>query len=197
MIMAVVGAVQTVIAITFYFMARTEMFLSPLTQAFAYACLRPFTGDSATRSEALVTKLMTDNKEYWNFHTLLDPAYITKIGEPAAKQALVDLGRICQEPTMIDLPFKLIPTFTPAPHASYQGFIDYMVTNRWCFDFITFVDRMTPGKVPPYPIEVPQLDLVWMWAGPVVLVVGIYTWMRLKQTQVPKPAQAKPAVSGT
>lgn len=197
MIMAVVGAVQTVIAITFYFMARTEMFLSPLTQAFTYACLRPFTADSATRAEALVAKLMTDNKDYWDFHSLLDPAKIKTIGEPAAKQALVDLARICQEPTIIDLPFKLIPTFTPAPHASYQGFIDYMVTNRWCFDFITFVDRMTPGKVPPYPIEVPPLDLVWMWAGPVVLVVGLYTWMRLKQTVAPKPAQAKPAVSGT
>lgn len=197
MIMAVVGAVQTIIAITFYFMARTEMFLSPLTQAFAYACLRPFTGDSATRAEALVAKLMTDNKDYWDFHTLLDPAKIKTIGEPVAKQALVDLARVCQEPTIIDLPFKLIPTFTPAPHASYQGFIDYMVTNRWCFDFITFVDRMTPGKVPPYPIEVPPLDLVWMWAGPVVVVVGLYTWMRLKQSVAPKPAQAKPAVSGT
>ncbi len=81
---------------------------------------------------------------------------------------------------MFDWLFQLIPTFTPTPHTSYQGFVDFMINNRWIGDYITFCNRMTPGVVPPYPTEVPGLDLVWMWAAAVIVVFGLATWMRCK-----------------
>jgi len=68
---------------------------------------------------------------------------------------------------------------------------------------VTFVDRMTPGLVKItgsenlYPVEVPPLDMVWVWAGPIVVVAGILTWWRCKQSAQSKPVQAQPAVSGT
>ena len=34
--LGVVGLVQSLVAFTYFFMARTEMFLSPVTQSFAY-----------------------------------------------------------------------------------------------------------------------------------------------------------------
>ena len=203
LIMTAVGVIQTIVGITYYFMARTEMFLSPITQAWTYGCLRLVGGDSAQRAEGLIRELLPVNKDYWNFHILLDPAQIKVAGEPAGKASLEQLSQLCQQPTFMDWFFKLIPTFEPAPHAVYQGFIDYMVTNRWCFDFITFVDRMSPGLVKIigtdnfYPVEVPPLDMVWVWAGPVVVVVGILTYMRCKQALQAKPAAAQPAASGT
>jgi quinol-cytochrome oxidoreductase complex cytochrome b subunit len=197
MALTIVGAVQTFVAITYYFMARTEMFLSPLGQGFIYFFLRPFSGDAAKQTETLVKQLMPINKEYWNFHTLLEPSYIHKIGEPAGKEALVQLQQVCQHPTFIDGIFKwLIPTFTPAPQAQYGGLIDFMVTNRWCGDFITLSNRMTEGVVAPYPTQVPDLDWIWMCAGPLVVVAGLITWYRCKQTPQPsQPAAPQPVAS--
>jgi hypothetical protein len=173
------------------------MFLSPLTQAFAYSFTRLIGGDSVKQAESLVRQLMTQNKEYWNFHTLLDPTYIKTIGEPVGKPALQQLAQVCQQPTAIDFIFKLIPTFTPAPHASYQGYIDFMVNNRWCFDFITFSDRMTPGVVAPYPIEVPAVDWLWMGAAPLVVLACVATWMYAKRAAQPKTTPAQPVASTT
>lgn len=194
MVLAIVGAIQTFVAITYYYMACTEMFLSPLGQGAIYFFLKPFAGASATQAETYVKQLMPINKEYWNFHTLLEPSYMQKIGEPAGKEALVHLQQACQQSTWIDGIFKLIPTFTPAPQAQYGGFIDFMVTNRWCADFITLADRMTKTPGVKYPLEVPQVDLWWMWASPIVLVAGLLTWYHCKKA-VPaeKPTAPQPA----
>jgi quinol-cytochrome oxidoreductase complex cytochrome b subunit len=215
LIMAGVGVVQTIVGIVYYFMAKTEMFLSPITQAWTYGALRVFLGDNAQKAEALVRQFLPLNKEpvnkdYWDFHTLLDPAQVKLNGDPAGKALLEQLGQLCQQPTPIDWFFKLIPTFEPAqkvivdhPHSIYLGLIDYLVNNRWCFDYVTFVDRMTPGLVKVtgmenfYPIEVPPLDMIWIWAGPVVVLAGILTWWHCKQSAQAKPVQAQPAVSGT
>lgn len=213
LVMAIVGGVQSLVGLVYYFMAKTEMFLSPVTQAFAYLFTRPFAGDSAKQAETLVRQLMPVNNEYWNFHTLLDPTYIKTIGEPLGKPALQQLAQVCQQPTLLDFIFKLIPTFTPAPHAAYQGYIDFMVNNRWCFDYITFTDRMTPSPCPAAVsspalvwmwklvwmcIGIPSLDLVWMWAGPIVVVACLATWMYAKkQVSQPKSAPAQPVASNT
>jgi hypothetical protein len=192
LVMAGVGAVQALVGIVYYFMAQTEMFLSPLTQAWTYGALRGFAGDNAEKLEKLVRELLPVNKDFWSFHNLLDPAQIKIVGEPAGRASLDQLAQLCQQPTLLDGLFKLIPTFEPAPHAVYQGMIDYMVNNRWVFDYITFVDRMTPGVVKPYPIGVPPLDMVWVWVGPIVVIAGLMTWNRCKRTPQAKPAQAQP-----
>lgn len=198
MVLAIVGAVQTFVAITYYFMAKTEMFLSPLGQGFIYSILRPIDSAVAGQAEILVKQLMPINKEYWNFHTLLEPSYLQKIGDPAGKQALEQLQQVCQHPTWFDWIFKLIPTFTPAPQAQYGGFFDFMVTNRWCADFITLTDRMTSGVVPPYPLPVPDLDLLWMWASPIVLIAGLLTWLHCRRAAQPaKPVATAQAVSNS
>jgi len=204
LIMAIVGGIQTFLAITYLYMAKTEMFLSPLGQGFVYGLTRaltwPFAGDAIQKAEGLVRHLMKVNKDYWNFHTLLDPTYIAKIGVPTGSDLLKQLAQLCQTATTpIDGIFKLIPTFTPAPHASYQGFLDFMISNRWCFDFITLSDRVTPGVVAPYPMPVPDPDLIWMYAGPVVMLAGLLTWLVCQKTPAAKqkPVEAKPAASST
>lgn len=184
MIMTIIGAIQGLVAIIYYFMAKTEMFLSPLTQGFAYWLTKPFAGDSGQKIEDLVKELSTTNPEYWNYPTLLDPKYIKTVGIPLGENSLKQLAQICQKDTLIDFIFKLIPTFEPAPHASYHGLLDFMVTNRWCSDFLTLSDRLTKGVVPPYPKAVPELDLIWMWTSLLVVVAGLVVWWRSKNSKV-------------
>jgi hypothetical protein len=194
----------------YYFMAKTEMFFSPLTQAWTYIFFRPFEGDAAPKVEALVKSLAgvaqkpdlaLVNKEYWNYYTVLDPKTIAKVGEPQAKDLLLQLQQLCHQPCpVVDWIFQLIPTFTPAPHARYYGLIDYMVNNRWCFDFVTHSERLNPTGGPanailaasglPYPLAVPDLDWFWMIGGALALVVSLATFILAGRS---KPA-AKPAV---
>ncbi len=62
-------------------MAKTEMFLSPVGQGFVYyVLLGLLLVKLGQKAEGLVRQLSKVNKEYWNFHTLLDPAYIKNIG---------------------------------------------------------------------------------------------------------------------
>ena len=195
LILAMVGAVQTLVAITYYFMARTEMQLSPLTQGFAYYLARPFAGNAAQKAEVLVKKLAAVshpvNPEYWNFHSLLDPSYIKIVGTPPGADLLKQLSDVCQTTTPIDGIFQLIPTFTPAPQA------DYMVTNRWCCDYIAFCDHMTPGVIPPYPLGVPDLDMMWMALSVIVTIAALTAWWVSKQSAVSNSPAAKPVTSKT
>jgi hypothetical protein len=206
LIMAAAGAVQTGVAIAYYFMARTEMFLSPVGQGFVYLGTKmvtwPFAGKSCQEAEGLVKQLIKVNPEYWNFNTLIDADNIRKMGAPAGEDLLKQLAHLCQTTTTpIDFIFQLIPTFTPAPHASYSGMLDFMVNNRWLADFIMLSNRLTPNVVAPYPVPVPDLDLVWMFAGPIVMLIGLYTWISCKTAKAPTvkqaPLESKPLVSST
>lgn len=200
MIMAIAAGIQTLVAIAYFYMAKTEMFLSPVGQGFIYSLLRPFAlppllgGPAATKIEGLVRQLSTVNKDYWNYHILLSQSSIKTIGIPAGDNLLRQLAQCCQITTAIDPIFKLIPTFTPAPHASYQGMIDFLVTNRWCGDFVTLTDRLTPGVVAPYPVLVPGLDLIWMWAAPLVMLIALATWLSCQKKPVSKPKTVEAAM---
>src|SRR5581483_6393739 len=51
MVIGVFAAIQSLVAFVYYFMARTEMFLSPITQSFAFWCLKPFMGSNGEDAE--------------------------------------------------------------------------------------------------------------------------------------------------
>lgn len=201
MILTIVGLIQGLVAITYYFMAKTEMFLSPLGQGWIYSLLRGFGGSASEKAEALVKDVSNTNPDYWNFHTLLEPSYIKTIGAPLGEPALRELANVCNQSSPIDFIFKAIPTFEPAPHSIYNGMIDFMVTNRWCKDYLTLHDRLHAGIVPPYPLNVPELDLIWMWLSVPVILFGLYVWFQSKNAKaevvpVSTPA-AQTAKSGT
>jgi len=198
-ILMIVGGIQTIVAIVYLYMARTEMFLSPLIQAWFYWLLRPFAGDNADKIEATVRHVIPMNKDYWNFHSLLSPETLKVAGNPPGLDDIHKLVQLTQQTTPLDLIFKLIPTFEPANiHSSYAGMLDFVVTNRWCADFLTFCNRMTPGKIPPYPIAVPEIDLwSWMIAGLIVFVAAFLTWVWCKSAPQVKTAPAKAIPSST
>lgn len=191
--MAIVAAVQSVLAIVYFYMAKTEMFLGPLTQAWAYGIFRPFAREHLQKAEQLIPPLMKVNKEYWDYFNQLDPVQIAKVGEPAGKDMIVQIQHLCQQPSVVDWLFRAVPTFTPAPHAHYVGLVDYMINNRWCFDYVTFTSRMTPNMIPPYPLPVPDLDWYWMCIGFVALIFSVITFIVCSRGQEAKPAQSPPA----
>lgn len=192
MVMGIVGAVQTVVAIVYFFMAKTEMFLSPITQAWTYAAFRPFMGNHAQAAENLVREGVKGSVPYWNY-----PEIIAKGGD--IPPVVTQVAEICKQATPLDGLFQIAPTFIEG--LKYNGLIDFMVSNRWCFDYATYVDRMEgvgtsvlaqpiPGN-PPYPLPVPDLDWVWMIAGVVVMVLGFGTmWWCKKTSQQTQQAQA-------
>lgn len=192
LVMGIVGAIQAVTAVWYYFMARTEIFFDPLLHSFLYWIFRPFGGDGLVKAENIVRQVWTVNKEYWNYPFVLEPASIAKLGEPAAKDKLLELAQVCQQTTPLDFIFTTIPTFTPAPHAKYFSMIDYMVNNRWCFDYVNFCDRMNGVKQPTittvYPLLVPDLDWIWMVAGFLVAAACFYGWFVFRQAKPAQPA---------
>ena len=196
-IMTIMGLIQLAVSVCYFYMAKTEMFLGPITQAWAYAAAKPFLGANAQVVEKLVKTLQPVNKEYWNFHFLLTPEQIKIAGEPAGKADMVQLAQVCQQSSPIDFIFQLIPTFEPANvHARYNGAIDFLVNNRWVYDYNTFTDRMA-GAVAPYPTAVPEIDFwTWMAASLVVFLAAAFTWFYCQQAPQPKAAPAQPVPSG-
>ena len=164
------------------------------------------------------------NQEYWNLHVLLDPGYMARIGSPAGKEDLEALKKLCVETkTPLDFVVKAIPTFeTPmgqngaflinengkkvsmlsdkekGAHPTYHGLVDFMVNNRWCWDYCTLVDRMKGGVVKGYPMSVPDVDWYWIIGGIVSAVYAAFVMVQCKQAQSqaepPKPQpEPKPA----
>lgn len=196
--MGVAMAVQTFWAVTYYYMAITEMFFSPLSQSFTYWLCRPFM-PRAEEAEALVKKAMAANPTYWDYHNLSNVA-----SAPGAELIKQIEQLVKSSPTMLDGLFQLIPSFTvvvdkagvPQP-IIYQGTMDYMISNRWCFDYITFCDRMTPGVVKSvsgefYPLPVPVLDWGWMVGGALALVACFIVMNKLKADDKPQAMKAAP-----
>lgn len=185
-VMGSLAAIQSVLALVFFYMARTDMFFSPLTQSFAYWMCRGFMGGSADKAEALVAKAHATNIPYWNYVTDLTS------GKPLPdKQLLVQIQEVAKTSSPIDFIFQVIPTFVD--NVRYNGLVDYMVTNRWCFDYLTFCDRMN-GKVATFPMNVPDLDWVWMIMAPIVVLLCAITYLRCdKAGKAGIAEKAKPA----
>lgn len=213
-IMAIVSLIQTFFAGVYFFMAKTEMFIDPLGHGALYAMARPFMGKSAEEAEAIVRKMHPTNgttpinKEYWNYPVLLDPGYQAKVGKPDGNADIIKLAEIVKSTSVIDPIAKVIPTFETAegpnnlykqvkfadpvkgPHPVYVSMLDFMVNNRWCWDYCTMVDRLTPGVVKGYPMPVPENDWWWMIGGALAAVISLYGAFDCKMAAI---AQAKAA----
>jgi quinol-cytochrome oxidoreductase complex cytochrome b subunit len=218
-VLAVVALIQCFWGFTYTYMAKTEIFIDPLGHGALYAAFRPFMGGAADQAEALVRKMYPPNgdpainKEYWNYHVILDSGYITKVGEPAGKADLEAIKEVAKSTSPIDWAIQLMPTFETAdgpndtlkavtfsdpkigPHPKYLGLVDFMVNNRWCMDYCVLQDRLA-GKVKPYPLVVPSVDNFWIYAGPITLLYALYVASQCKEAQKAKPVKpetAKPA----
>jgi quinol-cytochrome oxidoreductase complex cytochrome b subunit len=214
MVMAVVAGIQTLLGVAYYYMARAEMFLDPLMHSFTYFLFRPFMGGNADKAEDLVRAAMKDAPEYWHYqYTLVQPpmagvtnppvlnsiAEVSKQGTPldfifqlipsfttapdaiAAKSAA--LAKHAPDFWVVAAKSLDHPDYAGLPWYQYQGMIDYMVTNRWMQDYVTFCDRMN-GKIAPYPAAVPDLDWIWMVAGPITLAACLWVWMNARKPLV-------------
>ena len=222
MIMFGICATQTFWAWVYDYMAKTEMFIDPLGHAALYNMGRGAMGDTADKVEAIIRKMHPTtgekpvNQEYWNLHVLLDPGYVARIGEPAAKQDLEELRKLCVETkTPLDFVVKAIPTFeTPmgqngaflieqngkkvsflsdkekGAHPTYYGLVDFMVNNRWAWDYCTLVDRLKPGVVKGYPMSVPEVDWYWMIGGALSAAYALVVAIQCKQSQTAEPPKA-------
>lgn len=223
--MGIIMVIQSILAFVYYFMARTEMFLSPLTQAWTYMAFRPFM-PNASAAEDLVRQLVAlkSNPPYWFYQELLakggnpDEAILKKVADLAANS-----------PTIFDPIFRAIPTFMPDPawvmqkmnaanipavkldsvlqnpglfnitdvqQLQYKGMVDFMLSNRWTFDYVTFIGRMG-GEIKPYPIEVPPVDWGWMIAGPLCAVACFWVWNKYRKLTMPVPGAASAPAKAT
>lgn len=188
-VMGWVALVQFAVGVVYYYMAKTEMFLSPLTQAWAYMLARPFLpADAAARSEQLVRALQLQPVEYWNYRFLLADAQVKgTVGSLPFVKELQEFQQIASQSSLIDPLFQLIPTFQLIPEGNkmigtqYLSTLDFMLSNRWTFDYITFMDRMN-GVSKDFPAAVPTLDWVWMIAGLVTAVICFIISAKLKSS---------------
>jgi quinol-cytochrome oxidoreductase complex cytochrome b subunit len=204
-VMGVIGAVQTFWAWVYYYMAQTELFIDPMGHQFLYRLSRMFIGP-AKQIESAVDKLVpigfTLTAVNQDFFSFVKDTYLEK-GGLAAKAAYDQLQSLVHQHTGLDWLVSWIPTYTPATHPHYHGLIDFMVTNYWAYDFVNFTNRMTlvwrvpylhkvPGLVPGYPMPVPQVDLIWMWAGPITMLLAFGTWIWCKSApkEVSQPTEA-------
>ncbi len=211
LVMGIAGGIQLFWAVVYYFMARTEMFLSPLSQAATYWVVKVLGAlPNADQAEKLVRTVIKPldkanfNMGYWDYHQLMVDMSngIHMPGEASIKElhALV----MNSSTGWLDLLFKMIPSFTvvtkdgvsqPVP---YVNALDYMVSNRWCFDFINFTNRTTSGVEKSvsgeyYPLPVPDVDWSWMILGLVTTIACGVVYFKFKNRGV-QPA-AKPVAT--
>lgn len=112
--MGIVMAIQGLVGFVYFYMARTEMFLSPLTQAWTYWFFRLSIGDDvATKSETLVRTLTTlrSNPPYWFWQDIL-----ARNVDIPDKQVIQQIAVVTDHQTSWDWLFRAIPTFQPDLH---------------------------------------------------------------------------------
>jgi hypothetical protein len=103
------------------------------------------------------------------------------------------LTQLSGQSTPLDFLFGWYPSFANLP---YKGALDFMICNRWAYDYVNFTERMIQGHVTgplgPYPLKVPDLDMVWIIVSPIVMLVAFGTWFWCK-SQATASAQPTPA----
>jgi hypothetical protein len=207
LVLSVLGFTQAFWAVAYYYMAKVEMFRGPMFQQFFYSMMRPFIPDPDKLELAMRTVQPT--KTYFastyrdDWQDWLKGTYVAK-GGPEVQKAFDQILHHCQLQSPVDWIVSWIPTFTPA-HPKYLGMVDYLVTNRWAYDYVVFMDRMNPElkietttKGVCYPLEIPFWDMTWMVAGFIAMFVAAYMAYVFKtgKQDAPKPA-AQPASAAT
>ncbi|MCC6980631.1 MAG: cytochrome bc complex cytochrome b subunit [Candidatus Melainabacteria bacterium] len=208
LVIAIIGASQAFWAFAYYYMAKVEMFRGPMFQQWFYGVVRPFLPEPEKLEAAMracqptSTYFASTYKTDWQ--EWVRDNYVVK-GGPEAQAALNTVLEHCKLTSPVDWMVTAIPTFTPE-HPKYLGMVDYLVTNRWAYDYVVFCDRMNPltkiettTKGVYYPLPIPEWDLTWMIAGFVFMIVGFWmTWHFKSGAQpAPKPAPAQPASAAT
>lgn len=193
--MGFISFIQVIWAVWYYYMAKTEMFLSPLLHAFTYMACKPFIGANAATAEDLINKLVPKGAQM-PYNVDLVPAikqrWMAKVeGGPALVEQLEKIK--VETTSLIDPIFKLIPTFTPDDHPVYHGAMDFVISNKWVFDYVTLSNRMTKGVEGDYPLKVPVVDWSWMILSVVtfLLCVVFYFVCKGAENQVKEQAKAK------
>ncbi|MCW5822548.1 MAG: cytochrome bc complex cytochrome b subunit [Cyanobacteria bacterium TGS_CYA1] len=195
-IMALIGATQAFWGWVFYYMARTEMFMSPLSQAATYLLCRPFMGADAQKTEELIQALVPKGAQMpynTDFIVAVQTRWLAKV--PNGEALLNQLKEIQTHKSPLDFIYQLVPTFN-TEEPMYKGMMDFMISNKWAWDYVTFSNRMTKGTEANYPLQVPEVDWWWMIAGVITMVAAIYMLIECLNAKklVPAPA-AKPAQS--
>jgi menaquinol-cytochrome c reductase cytochrome b subunit len=191
--MGFIALIQTVWAVWYWFMAKTELFLSPLLHAFTYWACRPFLGASGARAEELTQALVPKGAQMpYNVDLLpaIEQRWVGKIeGGAGMVNEFKELAANTHSP--IDFIFQLIPTFTPDDHPFYHGCMDFVVSNKWIWDYVTLSNRLTPGVEAKYPLPIPFVDWWWMIAGLACLIASGVTYFMCKSAEKEVEAQAK------
>jgi len=192
--LGIMGAVQTFIGFTFYYMAQTEIFMDPMWHQFVYRFVRLGFLDQAQKAEEAIKQIIVPLSATLSYNedfvTVCKESF-TKV--PTAAQGIASLNQLAQQSTPVDWLFSWYPSFAAQP---YKGALDFMITNRWAFDYVNFSERMIQGHVTgplgPYPLPVPDLDMVWIIGSPIVMLVAFGTWFWCKN-QAAASAQPTPA----
>jgi quinol-cytochrome oxidoreductase complex cytochrome b subunit len=201
-VMGTLALIQTLLAVVYYFMAKTELAMDPMGHQFVYQLVRWAIPD-ASRLEDLSRKLLppvsyTSLPYGASFQEIAKTMFVVK--DASLKPLLDQMQQACdQMHTPFDFIVQMIPTFTP-DHPTYTGLVDFMVTNRWMHDFVMFSDRMKEHSGLPspvgqdYPLPIPMLDWGWMVGGAIVMVLAYGTAVWCKKSEEAKAAPAAPAV---
>jgi hypothetical protein len=212
--MGIAAGIQTIWALVYFFMAQTEMFFGPLTQAWTYMLVKSLGSlGKAEDVEKLVRVAVNSDPSnkanflpnYWDYHHL-----VTLPNAPDLATKINDIAISSGAGGWLDPLFQAIPSFTVVvgkdgvPHPQpYLNALDYMVSNRWCFDFITFSNRTTPGlekavSGAPYPLPVPDVDWIWMLLGLAATIACVVIAGKMKAPAQPaKTASPAPTASAT
>jgi hypothetical protein len=199
--MGIFAAIQSLLAFIYFFMAKTDLFLSPITQAFTYWVYRCV--GAVPQADALETALAklapvkdyTASGYFLDFLPYVKERFLPK-GGAEMHQAYDQVTQLCQQSSWLDWTVNWIPTFTPY-HPHYQGVVDYMVSNRWAYDYVVFCFRMNVKQTPTYvgQFQVPSLDWGWMIVAPLVTVACFWMYAKLKAEKAAKADAQKPAAA--
>ncbi len=194
--LGIMGAVQTFLGFIFYYMAQTEIFMDPMWHQFIYRYVRLGFADQAQKVEDAIRQVvvpMNSTLAYNQDFISMCKDSFTKV--KTAPAGLDTLTQMSAQSTPMDFLFGWYPSFTNAP---YKGALDFMICNRWAYDYVNFTERMIPGHVTgplgPYPLKVPDLDMVWIIASPIVMLVafGTWYWCKSQATASTQPTPAQP-----
>jgi ubiquinol-cytochrome c reductase cytochrome b subunit/cytochrome b6 len=196
-VLGVVALVQSFFAWIFFYMAQVEIFMDPMWHQFGYRLLRPVMGDNADKIETAIRQIVYPMNTTLPYNTdFISLAKDTFVKVPTAKGGIATLQQISAQHSPFDFVVCWWPTFD-AQKPFYNSLYEFVISNRWAYDFVNFSERMSAGHVPSttpglnYPLPVPQLDMYWIILSPIIVFVAFGTWWWCKQGAATQPAPSQ------